>query len=317
MSDLEISKKKRWAFRIFSIFLGIIFAFVLLEIFLRSAAIIINTPVISPNQTETIDAPISFFILCVGDSHTYGKGAEDGFSYPAQLQRILELANPKVGWMVSNRGVPGFNSSQALAKVREQFASQDQIDLVLLCVGTNNDHNLTDATFLPQELIGKAPTLQWSYLFRNSRTFRLGQISLSRMKELTAGGKEVPDVIYGEIINEEERFLIDWIKSDIEKSNEIALGRGVKLVTVGYATNVHQAHVAMKELSEKGIPCIINLDFGLPVISARMDLYAPDLHPNDKGYAIIASRVARFLAKNNLAPVTLEQVETALEAYGF
>jgi hypothetical protein len=48
-----------------------------------------------------------------------------------------------------------------------------------------------------------------------------------------------------------------------------------------------------------------------------MDLMAPDKHPNEKGYALIASRVARFVAKEKLAPVTEAQVDSALKELGF
>lgn len=49
-------------------------------------------------------------ILCLGDSFTFGIGAEKGFSYPDQLSRILE-ARQCGRYKVINSGIPGSNSS--------------------------------------------------------------------------------------------------------------------------------------------------------------------------------------------------------------
>ncbi len=309
---------RKWSFRLAALVISGLALFVLIEVGLRIAASMIKTPIIQEALTPVSESPSSVEIFCVGDSHVYGKGTKDrSNSYPAQLERILRKANPDVGWYVNNGGVPGHNSSQALAMVQKRLETEPTPKLVLMTVGTNNDHNLTQATFLPEELKTEAPDRQWQYLFRNSRTFRLGQVTAQRIEDLLERKGEVPEVLYDEIVQEQEPFMVAWIKNDYEIARLNCRRAECKFALIGYSINDANAYAAMQEAAREGVPFLDNLKFGMPVLSKRMDLMAPDKHPNDKGYALIASRVARFIAKQKLVPVTEGQVDSALDQLGF
>jgi lysophospholipase L1-like esterase len=309
---------RKWSFALAAFLLSGIVLLILVEVGLRIAASMIKTPIIEQALTPPKESPTSVEIFCVGDSHVWGKGAEDRkFSYPAQLEGILRTANPDIGWYVNNAGVPGNNSSQALALVRQRLAKKPFPKLVLMTAGTNNDHNLTQATFLPKELKTEAPYRQWQYLFRNSRTFRLGQVTAQRIGDLLEGKEKVPDVMFEEVVQDVEPFMVAWIKNDYEVARLACRKAGCKFALVGYAINDANAYAAMQEAAIEGVPFLDNLKFGMPILSRRMDLMAPDKHPNAKGYGLIASRVAGFLAQEKLAPVTEAQVDSALKELGF
>jgi lysophospholipase L1-like esterase len=78
-------------------------------------------------------------ILCVGDSHTFGVGAEPGYSYPAQLQRLLDRES-LYRCTVYNGGVPG------LTAIRLRYHLPDLLDrykpqIVVLLIGMNDTNN--------------------------------------------------------------------------------------------------------------------------------------------------------------------------------
>lgn len=79
-------------------------------------------------------------ILCLGDSVTFGLGAARGFSYPAQLQNMLDESHPEKKYNVINRGWPGQNSAQLLLRV-EKYLQEFKPEIVTLLTGARNQDN--------------------------------------------------------------------------------------------------------------------------------------------------------------------------------
>lgn len=74
--------------------------------------------------------PAGATVLAVGDSITYGTGAPDGASYPAELARLT-------GWQVVNAGVPGDTAAQVLTRL-PALLTEHRPALVILGAGGND-----------------------------------------------------------------------------------------------------------------------------------------------------------------------------------
>ncbi|WP_096108653.1 arylesterase [Neisseria lactamica] len=68
-------------------------------------------------------------VLALGDSLTFGYGADPGESYPAQLQKLT-------GWNIVNGGVSGDTSAQALSRLPALLARKPK--LVIVGIGGND-----------------------------------------------------------------------------------------------------------------------------------------------------------------------------------
>ena len=78
-------------------------------------------------------------ILCVGDSWTFGVESKDParFSYPAQLQRMVDERVGKFSYRVINRGRPGLNSRLLRLRLARQLQRFKPSVVVALVGGTN------------------------------------------------------------------------------------------------------------------------------------------------------------------------------------
>ena len=78
-------------------------------------------------------------ILCAGDSWTYGVESEDParFSYPAQLQNLVDARAGKFSYRVINRGRPGLNSRLLRMGLEAQLERYKPSVVVMLVGGTN------------------------------------------------------------------------------------------------------------------------------------------------------------------------------------
>lgn len=80
--------------------------------------------------TAAAALPRGSTVLALGDSITYGTGADAASSYPAQLAALT-------GWQVVNAGVPGNTAAQALERLPPLLA-EHRPALVIVAIGGND-----------------------------------------------------------------------------------------------------------------------------------------------------------------------------------
>jgi GDSL-like lipase/acylhydrolase family protein len=81
--------------------------------------------------------PNTFRILVLGDSVTFGHGCLFETTYPRLLEERLRTWKPDVDWQVWNLSVPGYNTSQELAQLRET-ATRWEPDLAIVSFYIND-----------------------------------------------------------------------------------------------------------------------------------------------------------------------------------
>jgi len=129
-----------------NIFLSIvIFAFclVLAEAVLSGAAYLYRTRGSSRTIVHKKDAQ-SVAILCLGDSFTFGMGAGKEFSYPRQLEKLLNQdPSTHKKYIVYNGGLPG-NTTSKLLKRLDGSLRKYKPDICLLLIGANDSRHVQD-----------------------------------------------------------------------------------------------------------------------------------------------------------------------------
>jgi lysophospholipase L1-like esterase len=80
-------------------------------------------------------------IMCIGDSHTWGYGAQNAESYPARLEVLLNNSQLGKRFRVINLGVGGMNSALIAEQLEEKYFIYHP-DMVIVNGGSNNMWNI-------------------------------------------------------------------------------------------------------------------------------------------------------------------------------
>ncbi len=121
---------------------SILVFFIVLEACLRISGYLYKqyrNPGVYARTTESSEG--AFSILCLGDSFTYGAGASFEYSYPRQLELMLNRAGIGKKVMVQNLGSPGGNSYRIL-KIFTENINKYRPKIAIVMVGMNNSWNL-------------------------------------------------------------------------------------------------------------------------------------------------------------------------------
>ncbi len=166
-------------------------------------------------------------VLAFGDSLTFGTGADENESYPAQLEKLI-------GRRVIRAGVPGEVTAQALARL-PALLEEHAPRLLLLCIGGNDFLN------------------------------RLGNAQAEQ---------------------------------NVRAMVKLARSRGVQVVLIGTpepGVFVTPPDFYADIASEYGVPYEEGV---IGEVLKNASLKSDPIHPNARGYRVIAERVAAVLKKN-------------------
>ena len=294
----------RWRRRLLRVtfaVLAVAVSLVALECVLWTAGVLLYRP-IDQELGRLNEGGDAVRILCVGDSHVYGMDAPPEMSFPSQLERLLNARDRARRYQVVNQGVPGFNSSQTLNRLREILEGPyEKPQLVLVCVGKNNDHNFRDARFWAEEGLGQAtPRQQAAHLLEQSRVYQLGKIT---RRNLEAGLNEERSLEFDPVLSSRDSTLLhDWLTADFDEMVDLVEQSGGRIAFVSYFHTVTYVDESMQAVAaDRHVPWI-DVQWSMLAVGMMPGLVGETNHPNARGYGRVARSVLDGLEREGLIP---------------
>jgi len=237
----------------------------------------------------------AFKILCLGDSSTYGTGADTEHSYPFQLWRLLDAKEPG-RFKVVPIGLPGANSSQ-LANRYESYLKADNFNLVIFQAGSNDAYNLRECN------IPLYASSRLAAFFDNTKLFYFLKIFFLKYK-FSSGTGWTPEQENNRLIK--NRFLEKRLWKETLRRN---LGR-LKDISAAYNVSfwVQNYHTPGWLCPETALREVYN-ELGLrPIEQQAAFEHAKGIrirgrdgwHPNPYGYFIIARLIYNRMADEGI-----------------
>lgn len=226
-------------------------------------------------------------ICCVGDSHTFGVGTIHKYSYPKQLEALLNLNNPEILFHVINLGIPG-NSTKSQINRLATFLDKNRTDLVILLTGRNNyfEVKVWKNKSLPTNIIVR---------IQKTRIYKIMRYVLTRIFKI----RNVENINAPIEMTKYE----DYMEYQLNRAKSLCEKHGCRLLLLSYH-NSHDKYIE-KLAKQSGILYFnLHLDFFEAV--PQKDIYKfisrDRSHMNLYGYKIFAELLYKqmFLHKETL-----------------
>lgn len=254
-------------------------------------------------------------ILCLGDSLTYGLGADNEYSYPVQLEKLLNLNNPERKFKVFYRGINGLSSS-IIANNLSDYIKRYKPDILIILAGCN-DHWAFHQSNLSKILKGDRINdrlLRTKIFLYKFRTFRLMQLVFNEIvgKIWDAGKKDelgtmkfsniTDENLHQELIEYNYKKIIQVVKSFSPK---------IKLFFQAYPTGPERINKFIKAVALNYKIPILEQDINFSKLGGIEPFVACDRwHLNARGYNLMAKNIYNeFLKEGIIAKRLIEDIE--------
>lgn len=254
----------------------IIFTLILLEVALRLS----GQYLLWSRRKAQYDGTDIIRVACVGDSHTFGVGTSMQYSYPEQLERLLNDNNPPQRFSVINLGKPGASPRFQFEELKN-FFDNNTADLVILLTGRN--YNIDLETW---EMAPSPRDIKYTILNLRSIKFLKEILNYTTKKDVSS-----PD-IRKTARNKRKEIYDNYMYYCLDKIRILCLDKGGKLVLVSYYNSSHKPIEKFAETH--GIP-YFNFTESFEMLFERDDrtrYISPDeSHMNHRGNGFFAEQV--------------------------
>lgn len=251
-------------------------------------------------------------VLGLGDSQTMGIGVERDDTYLSILQTRLQSRTPQSRIEVINAGVPGWGTSQELARLEHMGANLEP-DIVIVGVGTNDTrdsfksglYRISDSGTLESTPLDKRP--QWfperqlitrlpgyDYLANNSAIFNWIRAIYTRSRAGDLTPEVSPDVLYQD----------DWLQLEallMRQMNVIASEIKARLIFVLIPSaepgQIRESIAPYQQIcTQEKLACLNIADAVIDSGLTRDEIrYPNDPHWRPRGHLLIAEALDQFL----------------------
>ena len=278
----------------------------------------------APQEQGAADPCEAVVFVCVGDSMTFGLGAEKPASYPGQISRFFSQRYPKIPVKAYNLGISGSNTSEGISQVRTFFARHKHkfADYALILYGVNNRWNLHNATFWEWDKDARqknygdflASKLQLNKVFQVAVRNRSEQLRLAQRThgETYRGMLDDKgwDVFFSGF---DDELLSEWIDHDLGRIEQLFRTNGAEpiFLTYHYPRFPHLNELIRRIAKKRGV-ALIDLEKPIKFYSTQKMLDEDNFHLNAKGYQSLARRIIRDFGKNHSRDQVAERLEEKL-----
>jgi lysophospholipase L1-like esterase len=262
-----------------------------------------------------------FRIVSFGDSVTAGQGTAPRYSYPRQLEEVLNAGAKSGKFEVINNGVFALNSSR-LADLLPGWLEEFKPDLIVVMSGCNNAWNYRNSHL---EKLGLIDRPRWKQLLDRTRTYRFLRVMLKRSKTGFGIAEEQapPPVLRDNMrISESVSPAVDPTAKTLERQDQLfrdagaldklleydlgiirdlARQKSIPVVLMSYPFKPpYQDHrgLTLRFGKKNGFLTVDNHSVFQDIKKQRPDieLFSADRgHPNATGYRVVATNIYRAL----------------------